>query len=180
MPGGNAMQLPDFRQIRAVITDVDGVMTDGRVLVMDGAEGKFFSIKDGLAIKAASELGFPVAILTGRASQAVAKRASELGIHVLKNGRLDKQSAFREILDELSLEASQVAYVGDDLPDMAPMTLCGCSFCPVDAAIEIREIADVVVPVAGGYGVLRWVLGHILSQQGLWSKVVEHFEVKHA
>ncbi len=166
--------------IRAIITDVDGVLTDGRILLIDDREAKFFSIRDGLAMKVANDSGLHIALLTGRASLAVSKRASELGLKIVKNGRLDKQLALNEILSELGLTADCVAYVGDDLPDLAPMSLARLSFCPSDAAMDVLDRADVVVPVQGGHGVLRWVIEEVMRAQGRWSRVVDRFGVSHA
>lgn len=174
------MSIEGFKHIQALVTDVDGVMTDGRVMLVGDQEAKFFSIRDGLAMKVAIDLGFPVAILTGRASQAVQRRADELGISIVKNGRLDKQLAFQEILDEWALPADQVAYVGDDLPDLPAMAMSGCGFCPQDAALDVLNRAHVVVPVNGGHGVLRWVIEQLFRAQDRWQPVIGKFAVNHA
>jgi len=168
----------NLKGLRALISDVDGVMNDGRVLFSGSGDGKFFHIRDGLAIKAAMELGFEVALLSGRDSETTRKRAAELKIRHVMTGRLDKQKAFGELLDRLGLEAQQVAYVGDDLPDLAPLTMAGLACCPSDAVAEVQQVADLIVPVAGGCGVLRWLLEHILRSQNRWAAVVDHFSFK--
>lgn len=165
-------------QIRALITDVDGVLNNGTVIMSEKWEGKSFSIRDGFAIKAGIQIGFDVAILSGRLSSVVQKRASELSISHVKTGRLDKQTAFRELLAEMDLQASEVAYVGDDIPDLPPLSLAGLSFCPQDAVPEVIARASVTVPVKGGEGVVRWIIESILRQQNRWQNIVDHFEVK--
>jgi 3-deoxy-D-manno-octulosonate 8-phosphate phosphatase (KDO 8-P phosphatase) len=168
----------DLKGLRALVSDVDGVMNDGRVLFSGSGDGKFFHIRDGLAIKAAMELGFEVALLSGRDSETTRKRAAELKIRHVMTGRLDKQNAFGELLDRLGYEANQVAYVGDDLPDLAPLAMAGLACCPSDAVAEVQQVVDLVIPVAGGRGVLRWLLEHILRSQNRWAAVVDHFSFK--
>lgn len=165
-------------QIKALITDVDGVLNNGTVLMSEGWEAKTFSIRDGFAIKAGIQAGFDVAILSGRLSPVVQKRAGELSITHVKTGRLDKQSAFQELLDEMALQAHQVAYVGDDIPDLPPLSLAGISFCPQDAVPEVKKRANITVPINGGAGVVRWIIEMILRKQKRWQSIVDHFEVK--
>src|SRR5438067_5108790 len=107
------------RALRLVLTDVDGVLTDGTVLLLpDGREAKAFHIRDGLGIVLARKAGLKVGLLSGRASEAVAARAAELSLDVVRQGVANKRSAFEEIRRELHLEAREVAYMGDDLNDL--------------------------------------------------------------
>ena len=164
--------------LKGLITDVDGVLNNAKVFLSEQGEVKGFHIRDGFAVKAALHLGFQVAILSGRASKIVEMRAQELGIQHVYTGRLDKQQAFGELLAKMDLNAHEVAYVGDDIPDLAPLSLCGLSFCPHNAAPEILARAEIHVPVLGGEGVIRWVLQKILEAQGRWSEVLARFEVQ--
>lgn len=166
-----------LKGVKAVITDVDGVLTDGRIIVSPMGEIKSFHVRDGLAIKVAQRLGLEVAILTARHSEPVRLRAKELGIDIVKMGRLDKRTAFYEILAQWSLTAEDVAFVGDDLADLAPLDLAGLAACPMDAVEEIQKRCHLVVPLRGGEGVLRFVIDMILKAQGHWDAVLREFEV---
>ena len=127
--------------IKLVVLDVDGVMTDG-TLTYGGAvesESKSFNVKDGLGIKLLQRQGMKVAIITGRLSEAVERRAQELEIKMLVQGREDKGAALRELLDSMALDSSTVAYMGDDLPDLAALRLAGLATCPCDATEAVLK-----------------------------------------
>jgi len=154
--------------IKLVVLDVDGVMTDG-TLTYGGAtesEWKSFYVKDGLGIKLLQRQGIQVAIITGRLSEAVERRAQELEIKMLVQGREDKGAALRELLDSMALDYSTVAYMGDDLPDLAALRLAGLATCPCDATEAVLKLADWVAPVAGGRGAVRALCDFILTAQG--------------
>ncbi len=173
------MGLEKLKDIKAVISDVDGVMTDGSIIVNEQGETKHFSVRDGMGIKLLQKCGLEFALLSGRHSKPLRDRADELGIQVVKTGRLDKQTALNEILAELGLSAEDCAYIGDDLPDLAPLEMAAVGFCPKDAVVEVQAAADVIVPVEGGRGVVRFVVETVLKAQGLWQPMVASFEVKH-
>ena len=137
--------------IELIVLDVDGVMTDGTLLYGDGetTEIKSFNIKDGLGIKLLQRYGIEVAIITGRRSSALERRAAELGIETLFQGREDKG-----------------AVLGDDLPDLGAIRLAGLSACPSDAATKILESVDWVAPHAGGHGAVRALADFILGAKG--------------
>ncbi len=168
----------DLSQIRALVTDVDGVLTDGLIYLGGEDEFQAFHVRDGLGIKFLQAAGIPVVILSGRAPASLLARMRMLGIDVFKAGRIDKQVAFEELCATLELTPSQCAYLGDDLPDLAPIAMAGASFCPEDAVTEVRERVDEVVPLRGGQGVIRFVAERILKDQGLWSELVARHEVK--
>jgi 3-deoxy-D-manno-octulosonate 8-phosphate phosphatase (KDO 8-P phosphatase) len=174
---GRKMDEKQLESVMAIITDVDGVLTDGRIAVSPMGETKTFHVRDGLAIKVAQRFGLEVAILSARHSEPVQIRAKELGIEIVKTGRLDKRKAFHEILDSLAMTPDQVAFVGDDLADLAPLDLAGLAFCPRDAVEEIQQRCDFIVPCNGGDGVLRFVIEMILKAKGVWQSVLEGFEV---
>ena len=172
------MELERLKNIRALISDVDGVMTDGSIVVGEQGETKFFSVRDGMAIKLLQKAGIKFALLSGRLSKPVSKRADELGIDAVKTGRLDKQTALTELSAELDVPFDRMAYIGDDLPDLAPIQLSLAGFAPRDAVEEVLAAADHVVPVDGGRGVVRHVAELILKAQGRWADIVAGFEVK--
>ena len=154
--------------IKLVVLDVDGVMTDGTITYGGAVESewKSFNVKDGLGIKLLQRQGIKVAIITGRLSEAVERRAQELEIKMLVQGREDKGAALRELLDSMALDYSTVAYMGDDLPDLAALRLAGLATCPCDATEAVLKLADWVAPVAGGRGAVRALCDFILTAQG--------------
>jgi 3-deoxy-D-manno-octulosonate 8-phosphate phosphatase (KDO 8-P phosphatase) len=161
------------RRLRLVLSDVDGVMTDGTILLLpDGQEGKSFHIRDGLGIVMAHRAGLMTGILSARRSEVTAQRASELGMKVVRQGRSDKVAELRSILEELALEAHQVAYIGDDVNDLPVMEVVGLSAAPADAPLEVRGQAFMVTDAAGGRGCLREFLEAILRARGDWDRVV--------
>ena len=154
--------------VTLVVLDVDGVMTDGR-LVYRGAgepESKAFNVKDGLGIKLLQRGGIEVAIITGRSSEAVERRATELGISTLIQGREDKGTALAEMLKLRQQTAASVAYMGDDLPDLGALRLAGLATCPSDAVELIKNNADWIAPSPGGHGAVRALCDFILQAQG--------------
>lgn len=169
-----------LRGIRLIVMDVDGVLTNGAIQLVplanapDSAvvEVKTFDVKDGLAIRWASRVGLTTALLTSRASPAVLRRAKELEIGHVVTGSGEKGAAFLDICRRAGVSASEAAYLGDDLPDLAPMRLAGVAIAPSDAAGEVREAATWITEAAGGRGVAREAIEAILRAQGLWLRVV--------
>lgn len=164
-------------RVRLAIFDVDGVMTDGRIAYSDdGVETKTFHTRDGLGIKALRQNDIAVAIITARQSAIVARRAAELGIDHVIQGRGDKGAALSELLEELGLAADQCAYTGDDLVDWPAMRRCGFKCAPADAAAWIRRRVDFVTDRPGGFGAVREVCERILAEQGLLDAWQDRFE----
>lgn len=163
--------------IKLLALDVDGVLTDGKVWYRSAQEPeiKGFNIKDGLGIKLAQRAGIEVAIITGRESQAVSQRARELGIQLLLQGREDKAIALEELLEQRHLSASQVAYMGDDWPDLAAIRKAGLGACPSDAVDAVREISDWISPQAGGNGAVRSLCDLLLDAQCKWQEIAEAY-----
>lgn len=161
------------RRLKLLLTDVDGVLTDGTLLFLsDGSEAKAFHVRDGLGLVLARRAGLRTGILTGRTSAVVARRAAELEMTVLRQGARDKLAAFREILAEEGLISEEVAYVGDDLNDLGVMAEVGLSAAPADAAPEVRARAFVVTEAPGGRGCLRELVEAILRARGDWERAV--------
>ncbi len=159
--------------IKLLVLDVDGVMTDGRILLTGGGEEiKCFHVRDGLGLKLLMEAGIDVAIITGRASQAVLSRARELGITEVHQGIRDKAAIFSSLVKNKGLEKEQVCAMGDDLPELAVFRLAGLSVAVGDAAVEVREAASMVTRHRGGMGAVREVCELILKAQGKWSPLL--------
>lgn len=160
--------------IELLLVDVDGVLTDGVIAVDDnGVETKHFFVRDGSAIMLWRKAGKRVAILSGRATRAVELRAAELGISPVIQGARDKAGPFRTLLEELALEARQVCYIGDDLPDLPVLRSVGLAACPADAVAEVRAAVHYVARAPGGRGAIREVVELILKAQGAWERVAD-------
>ena len=161
------------RNLRLVLSDVDGVMTDGTILLLPGGgEARAFHIRDGLGIVLAHRAGLRTGLVSGRRSEAVARRAAELGMAILLQGIDDKAAAFREILAAESLSPHEVAYMGDDVSDLSVMTEVGLSGAPADAPAEVRNQAFMITTAPGGRGCLREFLEAILKARGDWERVL--------
>lgn len=155
--------------IRLLILDVDGVLTDG-VLVYgaSGEEIKRFHVRDGLAMQQARRAGIEVAIVSGRASAAVTRRMSELGVVEVHQGVGDKEALLRGLLARLGVSAAETAVMGDDLPDLPLMRMAGIAMAPVDAAPEVRQAAHWVSRSAGGHGAVREAVEWLLRSRKAW------------
>lgn len=160
------------RALKLVLSDVDGVLTDGRLMLLpDGQEAKAFHVRDGLGVVMAQRAGLRVGLLSGRASLAVERRAAELRLTVARQGVRDKLVALAEILTEQGLEAREVAYIGDDLNDLGVMGAVGLCAAPADAVFEVRAQAFMLMQAAGGHGALREFIEAILRARGDWERV---------
>jgi 3-deoxy-D-manno-octulosonate 8-phosphate phosphatase (KDO 8-P phosphatase) len=160
-------------RIEWLILDVDGVLTDGRIVYgTGGLEVKRFHVRDGSGLKLWHLAGKRSAIITGRESPIVAGRAAELGITCVVQGAADKRPAFDGILSEAGVQPEQVCYVGDDLPDLPVLVRCGLPVAVADACMEVREGARFVTRNPGGQGAVREVIELILRCQGIWAKLV--------
>ena len=158
--------MTDFADIRLLVMDVDGVMTDGKITyTSDGQELKSFNIKDGLGIKRAQASGIETAIITGRTSPMVERRARELGIAHLVQGREDKLAALSDLVGQMNLSLDQVAYIGDDLPDLTAIEAVKLGACPADAATEVKSKANWVSTRSGGDGCVRELCDLLVSHK---------------
>jgi len=165
-----------LKKIRLVILDVDGVLTDGRLLThSDGSESKSFHVHDGQGINFLGRAGIKVALITGRASKAVELRASELNIEYLYQGDMNKLGCYRDLLAKVDLPDEAVAYFGDDLPDLPVMRRVGVSIAAADARSEVRSLATHVTLAPGGAGAVREFADLLLKAQSLWQPIVDSF-----
>lgn len=164
--------------IKLLVLDVDGCLTDGGITYSsDGVESKTFSVKDGLGITTWIKLGHQVAIITGRKSEIVKRRAKELGIQHLHQGIKDKDRVIKEILDSLGLRTFEVAAIGDDLNDYNMLKLVGRSFTPANGVKEIRSLVNTTLVNRGGDGAVREMIDIIVEENdekeafiSLWTK----------
>jgi 3-deoxy-D-manno-octulosonate 8-phosphate phosphatase (KDO 8-P phosphatase) len=148
-----------IKKLKFIGFDVDGVLTDGNVYYgTDGSETKQFNTKDGLGIELAIKSGLTVALISGRSSKAVSRRAEELGIVLVKQGVKDKSAVLDSILKKNQIRKSEAAFMGDDLPDLKLKDRVALFACPSDAVIKVRDNADFVAEAKGGKGAVReWI-----------------------
>jgi 3-deoxy-D-manno-octulosonate 8-phosphate phosphatase (KDO 8-P phosphatase) len=156
-----------------VLLDVDGVLTDGTILVHgDGSESKKFHIKDGAAMVWAMTAGLQIGWMSSRPSEATAHRASELGVTLLVQSARPKIKSYEEILRKHHLTDEQIAFMGDDLVDLGVLRRVGISAAPSDAATDVRKRVDLVTRAAGGRGAVRELVEWLLRVQDRWDPLV--------
>ena len=166
----------DLTKIKLLLLDVDGVMTDGRIIYdNDGGETKAFDVKDGHGLKLLQRAGIRVGIITGRQSAIVARRAAELGIELVYQGAKDKSLPFKEIMQKLALAPEEIAYVGDDIVDLPVMRKVGFAVTVADAVDDVKPFADMVTKRPGGRGAVREICDFLLKESGRWSAVTRHY-----
>jgi 3-deoxy-D-manno-octulosonate 8-phosphate phosphatase (KDO 8-P phosphatase) len=160
-------------RIRLLLFDVDGVLTDGVVMMhADGTESKGFHIRDGAAIVWAQRAGLTVGLLSARRSGATEQRAAQLAIRVVSQGMQSKLEGYEHILRQTNVADEAVAYMGDDLLDIPVLARVGLSAAPADAAVEVRERVDWVSKVGGGRGAVREFIEMVLRAQSRWDSVI--------
>jgi 3-deoxy-D-manno-octulosonate 8-phosphate phosphatase (KDO 8-P phosphatase) len=161
------------RAIEWVLLDVDGVLTDGRLIFGPaGEQWKVFDVRDGAGIKIAQRCGLKVGILSGRTNEALRVRAEELALDAVLMGRPEKRSAFAELLAETGTSADKVAFIGDDLLDLPVIVRCGLSFAPSDAVQEVRERVHRILQHPGGRGAVREMCEILVRARGGWEPLV--------
>jgi 3-deoxy-D-manno-octulosonate 8-phosphate phosphatase (KDO 8-P phosphatase) len=164
------------RPIELILSDVDGVLTDGGVIFDNqGIEIKRFHIRDGLGIKLWQRAGHKFGLVTGRASHIVQLRAVELGIEIVRQGVEDKLPAVKQILTQLRLEPEQVCYVGDDLPDLPVLRYVGLAAAVGDGCEELHSACHYITTAQGGRGALREIIEMILKAQDRWGDVLRKY-----
>lgn len=167
-----------FSPIRLVLTDVDGVLTAGELIFAPGQDGeaKPFNVKDGVAFGMLRRVGHKTGIVTGRASDAVRRRAAELKVDCLVEGCSDKLAALADLLARFDLPADAVAYIGDDVQDLPLLAAVGLSAAPADADPRVRRRALLVTRAAGGRGAFRELVERLLTAQGRLAAALAPYE----
>jgi 3-deoxy-D-manno-octulosonate 8-phosphate phosphatase (KDO 8-P phosphatase) len=165
-----------LQQIRLLLLDVDGVLTDGSITYTDAGEQiKSFNSKDGLGLRLLMDSGVSVGIVTGRTSGALLHRCNNLGIDLIFDGIKDKAEAFESIVKKTGISGSNIGFVGDDLMDLPAMVRAGLSFTVADAPKELKDHADITTDLPGGHGAVRQVCELILKARGNWENIVAGF-----
>jgi len=164
------------QQIELILADVDGVLTDGRLVVDNqGIETKQFHIRDGMGIQLWQKAGYRFGVMTARSSQVVKMRAAELDLEIVRQGTVNKLATTRQIMAEFGLKPSQVCYVGDDLPDLPVLRAVGLGVAVADACEELRRAAHCVTSLPGGAGAVRELVELILKAQRRWEDVIQAY-----
>jgi len=175
-PGFSKAAAARARKIHVLLMDVDGVLTDGHVNLLPLADGtvvemKSFHSQDGAGLKMARDAGLRIGVISGRDSPAVTRRAQEVGMEFVYQGRAEKMRAYEEILRAAGVRGEQVAYIGDDLPDLPLMQRAGLAVAVANAVPEVRQAAHYVTRRAGGDAGVREAIECILKAQGKWRQV---------
>ena len=158
-----------LNNIKAFIFDVDGVLTDGRVLVTTSGEmHRSLNTKDGFAMKFALTNGYKIAIISGGTNEGVRDRFEELGVQKVYLGVHQKDDSFDDFVKENNLNSSEVLYMGDDIPDLSVMEKSGLSTCPKDAVTDVKDSADYISHKKGGDGCVREIIEQVLRVKGDW------------
>jgi YrbI family 3-deoxy-D-manno-octulosonate 8-phosphate phosphatase len=165
-----------LRQVQLIISDVDGVLTDGGITFDNqGIETKQFHVRDGVGIKLWQQVGHRFGLLTGRSSHIVKIRANELGIDLIRQGSEDKWLIAEQMIAEVGVTAEQTCYVGDDLTDLPVLRRVGLAVAVGDAVAEVQEQAHFVTRIVGGRGAVRELVETILKAQQRWAELVRKY-----
>ncbi len=176
LPNLSEKVLQKAKNIKLLIMDVDGVLSDGKVYYSNaGDEIKTFNIKDGLGIKLLHSIGVKTAIITGRSSHIVERRAKELGISEVFQGKSDKRQAFKDLQNKFNLNAEEIAHIGDDLPDLPLMNLAGLGIAVADAHWFVKQNADWVTVAKGGEGAVRNTVDLLLTAKDKFAQCYEQY-----
>jgi len=163
--------------IKLIVLDVDGTLTDGKIIIDNRSnEYKCFNARDGFALSEAIKHGMEAAVITGRQSSIVERRCRELGIKLIYQGVRNKAEVLKQIICDKKLSNNEVAYIGDDINDMGCVKMCGFKACPADAAVEIIRMCDYVAAKNGGEGAVREILEVILKSNGIWDRIIDSFK----
>ena len=161
--------------IKAIIMDIDGVLTNGMLGYGHSETVKFFNVRDGHAIKMAIRAGYKVGVLSGRGDSANRRRAEELNMSFIFLGEKDKNRAFDKLLREQQLTAEECLYIGDDVVDIPVLIRAGIGVCVKDAAEEVKPFADWETVAPGGYGAVRETIIRLMTQENRWEQAMERY-----
>ena len=165
------MDKSKLSKIKAFVFDVDGVFTDGGVLVCESGDLlRTYNSKDGYAVRVAVEQGYRVGIITGGSSETIPKRFHPFGVFDIYLKARNKLPCFHDFCNKYQLRSEEILFMGDDIPDLEIMRACGFSCCPSDAVSEIKEAASYVSEYKGGAGCVREAIEQVMRVQGKWTK----------
>lgn len=165
-----------LKRIRLLLLDVDGVLTNGAIIYNDdGQEVKSFHARDGLGLRMLMNAGIQIGIITGRRAPALIHRCNNLGIDLIFDNVEDKSAALTAITEKLGMDAAEIAFIGDDLPDLPILKRVGLSAAVADACREVKASAHIVTLTQGGRGAVRELSEAILKAKGLWHDIVAHY-----
>jgi len=174
MTFNNQNILQKAKKIKAILFDIDGVLTDGGIIYDDnGLEYKRYNVKDGQIISHLKRLGFKVGAITGRESDVVKNRCNELKLDFHAHGIKDKLLEYEHFKKGYNLQDEEVAYIGDDIIDLSILVRCGLSATPSDARVYMKENVDIITTTKGGEGVFRDIADYILDSQNLLEQLIE-------
>jgi 3-deoxy-D-manno-octulosonate 8-phosphate phosphatase (KDO 8-P phosphatase) len=166
----------NLADIQMLVIDVDGVLTDGTIIVNgDGSESKFFSVLDGHGIRLWHRAGLKIAFLSGRRSEPTRYRAEQLEVEYVFEDCHNKLDALKKFLEQEGLQPDKIAYIGDDLPDLPPIRYVGFGVAVANAVDEVKQYADYVTTHPGGSGAVREVIEYILKNTGKWLKLMKRY-----
>lgn len=172
--------MPNFKtklhKIKAFAFDVDGVFTDGTVIATENGDLlRTHNAKDGFALRTAILMGYKIAIITGGTSESIKKRFIPIGVEDIFLGSRNKIPDFNSFLEKYSLKNDEVIYMGDDIPDLEILKVCGLPTCPSDAVFEVKQVCEYISIYPGGKGCVRDIIEQVLKIQGKWSLAAEAF-----
>lgn len=182
MPEYSESILERASKVRLLLMDCDGVLTDGTIYFLPGEDGgvaetKAFDCHDGIALAWVRRAGIETGIITGRGGLAVRERARSSRMRYLVEGRTDKLASFDDILNDAGLDASQVAYVGDDITDLPLLKRAGLAVGPANSRPEVCDAVHLVTEAGGGHGAIREVVELLLRAQGRWDEIVARYDI---
>lgn len=168
-----------LKKIKLLVSDIDGVMTDGRLIFDDnGVESKFFHTQDGMGVVMALKAGIKIAVISGSNSNAIKTRFDKFRRHGFEDlilGQENKMPVILTLIEKYGLKKEEVAYIGDDLIDLKVMKYAGISFSPKDAHYEALKTADIIINKKGGYGAVRVAIDMILKAKGIYNEIINIF-----
>jgi 3-deoxy-D-manno-octulosonate 8-phosphate phosphatase (KDO 8-P phosphatase) len=168
------------RRVQLILMDVDGVLTDGTILLLPGGpegvqEVKVFNVHDGVGISFAHRAGLRTGVLTGRTSSSVVARARELGMEIVEQGSHNKLETYSRIRERVKLDDAAIAYMGDDYQDLPILRRAGLAIAPANASQEIKSVCHIVTENSGGRGAVREAMEFILKAQGKWEQILTRY-----
>ena len=173
------LNINKLKKIKLIVSDIDGVMTDGKLIFdSNGVESKFFNTLDGMGIVMALKSGIKIAVISGSRANCVRKRFDKFKAHNFEDLILGEEYKMRSLLTlikKYSLNIEEVAYIGDDIVDLAPIKYVGVSFVPKNAVKDVKRFADIVINKNGGDGAVRVAIDMILKAKGIYNEVIKEF-----